>query len=273
MDGEVEDVQVETNKAEQARENMVDDHLRGRERERERWPICVVHSWPFSAIATIIPYSQKIWRFGSRCYNRQIKIHHNFLLTYIIHMAIPYRTAKFKSANILPIAILGSTSKFNSRQYFWLYGIYIFAAKRRSRAYHVSDYDSKRPDLVAKVNQGMTMQRKKNKPKRDGQMKAKIVRRLIVEWLTKFPETGPILFSSRTCSWAPSRAAWWPFSSLPPSEGSHRPSPSPACPSRAVGTRLSRWRGCPICPTKTRGGSSWSKDASSQGGEQPASLA
>ena len=40
-------------------------------------------------------------------------------------MAIPYRTAKFKSANILPIAILGSTSKFNSRQYFWLYSTYI----------------------------------------------------------------------------------------------------------------------------------------------------
>jgi hypothetical protein len=37
-------------------------------------------------------------------------------------MAIPYRTAKFKSANILAIAILGSTAKFNSRQYFRLYG-------------------------------------------------------------------------------------------------------------------------------------------------------
>ena len=40
-------------------------------------------------------------------------------------MAIPYRTAKFKSANSLAIAILGSTAKFNSRQYFWLYGIII----------------------------------------------------------------------------------------------------------------------------------------------------
>ena len=38
-------------------------------------------------------------------------------------MAIPYGTAKFKSANILAIAILGSTAKFNSCQYFWLYGI------------------------------------------------------------------------------------------------------------------------------------------------------
>ena len=31
----------------------------------------------------------------------------------------------FKSANILVIAILGSTAKFNSRQYFQLYGIII----------------------------------------------------------------------------------------------------------------------------------------------------
>ena len=42
-------------------------------------------------------------------------------------MAIPYRTAKFtmscKSANILAIAILGSIAKFNSHQYFRLYGI------------------------------------------------------------------------------------------------------------------------------------------------------
>ena len=36
-------------------------------------------------------------------------------------MAIPYRTTKFKSANILAIAILGSTAKFNARQYFRLY--------------------------------------------------------------------------------------------------------------------------------------------------------
>ena len=46
----------------------------------------------------------------------------NFLLAYI-HMAILYRTAKFKSANILAVAILGSTTKFNSRQYFQLYGM------------------------------------------------------------------------------------------------------------------------------------------------------
>ena len=32
-------------------------------------------------------------------------------------MVIPYRTTKFKSANILAIAILGSTAKFNFHQY------------------------------------------------------------------------------------------------------------------------------------------------------------
>ena len=61
-------------------------------------------------------YSRKIWRgikFGGLAvynyYNRQIKIRQNFLLPYnIIRMAIPYRTAKFKSANILVIAIWGS---------------------------------------------------------------------------------------------------------------------------------------------------------------------
>ena len=40
-------------------------------------------------------------------------------------MAIPYRIAKFKSANIFTMAIYGPTAKFNSRQYFWLYGIYL----------------------------------------------------------------------------------------------------------------------------------------------------
>ena len=39
-------------------------------------------------------------------------------------MAIPYRTAKFKSANIFAMAIWGPTAKFNSRQYFRLYGNY-----------------------------------------------------------------------------------------------------------------------------------------------------
>ena len=78
---------------------------------------------------TYIPYSRKIWwgiKFGGLAvyyYNRQIKFRQIFLLAYI-RMAIPYRTAKFKSANILSIAILGSTAKFNARQYFRLYGTY-----------------------------------------------------------------------------------------------------------------------------------------------------
>ena len=52
-------------------------------------------------------------------YNCQIKMRQNFLLAYIC-MAIPYRTAK---VNILAIAILGSTAKFNSCQYFRLYSM------------------------------------------------------------------------------------------------------------------------------------------------------
>ena len=47
-----------------------------------------------------------------------------YVHTYIyICMVIPYRTAKFKSANIFEMAISGRTAKFNSRQYFWLYGM------------------------------------------------------------------------------------------------------------------------------------------------------
>ena len=38
-------------------------------------------------------------------------------------MVILYRTTKFKSANNLAIAILGSIAKFNSHEYFRLYGI------------------------------------------------------------------------------------------------------------------------------------------------------
>ena len=38
-------------------------------------------------------------------------------------MAIPYRTAKFKSANTFKTAIWDPTAKFNSCQYFQLYGI------------------------------------------------------------------------------------------------------------------------------------------------------
>ena len=48
-----------------------------------------------------------VWRYGLAC-NRQIKIkiRQNFILAYnIIRMAIPYQTAKFKSANIFTMAI------------------------------------------------------------------------------------------------------------------------------------------------------------------------
>ena len=54
--------------------------------------------------------------------NHQIKIRQNFLFTYI-RMAILYRTAKFKYANMFAMAIWDPTAKFNSRQYFRLYGI------------------------------------------------------------------------------------------------------------------------------------------------------
>ena len=55
-----------------------------------------------------IPYSQKIWpgiKFGS--------------LAVCLATA---KTAKFKSANIFAMVIWGPTAKFNSRQYFRLYG-------------------------------------------------------------------------------------------------------------------------------------------------------
>ena len=44
-------------------------------------------------------------------------------------MAIPYGTVNFKSTNILAIVNLGSTAKFNYRQYFRLYGISLFLAE------------------------------------------------------------------------------------------------------------------------------------------------
>ena len=40
-----------------------------------------------------------------------------------ICMAMPYRTAKFKSTNTFAMAIWGPTTKFNSRQDFQLYGM------------------------------------------------------------------------------------------------------------------------------------------------------
>ena len=38
-------------------------------------------------------------------------------------MAILYQTAKFKSANMFAVAIWDPTAKYNSHQYFHLYGI------------------------------------------------------------------------------------------------------------------------------------------------------
>ena len=74
-----------------------------------------------------IPYSWKIWRgikfdgLAVRAYNRQIKIRQYFLHAYI-RMAILYRAAKFKSANIFARADSRQSAKFNSRQIFRLYG-------------------------------------------------------------------------------------------------------------------------------------------------------
>ena len=51
-----------------------------------------------------IPYSRKIWRFGGLARDRQIKIRQYFILAYM-RVAIPYRTAKLKSANISTMAI------------------------------------------------------------------------------------------------------------------------------------------------------------------------
>ena len=57
-------------------------------------------------------------------FNCQIKIRQFFFSVrmYII-MAIPYHTAKFKSANSVKNVVWGKTAKFNDRQYFRLYGI------------------------------------------------------------------------------------------------------------------------------------------------------
>ena len=59
----------------------------------------LIQSWIRLAVTQVlIPYSRKSWWFGGLYYNRQIKIRQNFLLAYI-RMVIPYRAAKFKSAN------------------------------------------------------------------------------------------------------------------------------------------------------------------------------
>ena len=56
----------------------------------------------------------------------------------IIRMAIPYQTTKFKSAIILAIVILGLTAKFNSCQYFQVYGIMLLGIYMYMYCVHVS---------------------------------------------------------------------------------------------------------------------------------------
>ena len=75
-----------------------------------------------------LPYSRKYWwghKFGSLAVGEatvKLKIHQYFVHTNI-HMAIPYRTAKFKSANIFVSVAQDQTTKFKDCQYFRLYGI------------------------------------------------------------------------------------------------------------------------------------------------------
>ena len=77
-----------------------------------------------SYIDLFIPCSQKIWweiklrSFAVCRHDCQIKIRQYFLLAYI-RMVIPYRTAKFKSVNIILAKVIWDpTAKFNSCQYF-----------------------------------------------------------------------------------------------------------------------------------------------------------
>ena len=75
----------------------------------------------------LILYSRKIWwgiKFGGLVgYVTTTKLKSaKISYSHIIRMVILYRTGKFKSANILAIALLGSTAKFNFHQYFQLYG-------------------------------------------------------------------------------------------------------------------------------------------------------
>ena len=88
-------------------------------------------------VNTYTIYSRKIWRGGLVVYlcNCQIKMHQYFLLAYIIHMLIPYRTTKFKYTNSFTMVILGPTAKFNSRQYFQLYGMYMTLCRQSKVCY------------------------------------------------------------------------------------------------------------------------------------------
>ena len=45
-----------------------------------------------------------------------------------VRMAIPYQTAKFKSNNSVKNVVWAQTAKFNDRQYFQLYGTYVYSA-------------------------------------------------------------------------------------------------------------------------------------------------
>ena len=49
-------------------------------------------------------------------------------------MVIPYRTAKFKLTNIFVMAIWRSTAKFNSHQYFRLYGYRMYRQRSATLA-------------------------------------------------------------------------------------------------------------------------------------------
>ena len=87
-----------------------------------------VYAWIPTTRKSVIPYSREIWRgikFGGLavCLATAKLKSTDISYLHIIHMAIPYRTAKFKSANIFAMGIWGPTAKFNSCQYSRLYGI------------------------------------------------------------------------------------------------------------------------------------------------------
>ena len=92
---------------------------------------CLKHYHLWSSMSALI--SNTLYRIAGKfgglaiyLNNCQIKIRQNFLLAYI-RVVIPYRTAKLKSANTFAMAIWDPTAKFNSHQYFRLYGIQFVA--------------------------------------------------------------------------------------------------------------------------------------------------
>ena len=77
-----------------------------------------------------LPYSWKIWR-GIKFDNLVVyittaKLKSAKISTHIYMYGDPVLNRQFKSANILAIAIWGSTAKFNYCQYFRLYGMHNF---------------------------------------------------------------------------------------------------------------------------------------------------